>query len=1206
MGLYPQAMKILREVSTRAPSHGPVWQKLAELLRLEGKDREASAADARAAGLAPQWPPAKDERTPGEIEAAEQAVSEHLAKLPTPEEQYRWLRSQLRERVTDVAVMRVLASTDTNRRNLYLARKLFERAVELAPSYEGIRKDYVFVLYEMAQHGRALEEIRRFLTMKPEDVEGRVLYSDILFYVGDMDTAIPILERLVSENPTFAGLRRRYARALRFGGRSEDSIREYRKALELRPGVGDAYVGLAKLAGGALAADDVAAIRECLRSSADDAGNRASLQFALGLALEHMGDFENSFAAYEASATLAKKPDYDLDKDIQELRRRRAVFTTKTVARCAPEAASLGTTPIFIVGMPRAGSTLLEQILGSHSQVEATTELPVLANVVDELSHSRLLVTRQAYPECVADLTPEQLSEMGQRYIRNAAVYRKTNLPYFIDKRPWNWYEIGFIRMILPHAKIVDIRREPIAACFGMYKQNMPDAVFTNDFDHLARYYTEYVGMMDHYDRVLPGHVHRVQYRQLVEDTEGEVRRLLEYCGLPFEENCLRFWETSRSVITPSAEQVRRPIFREGLDQWRNYEPWLGPLKKALEAASASAAATSPQPEDYEVALTSAAMGFHGHAIDLLKEVTTREPRHPGAWKKLAELLRLTCEDKAAEEAEAKAIQCAGESARWQSSLDARSPQQLNAGKLLLERTLGSTTKQRPIQMAELRKHLEVFPTDAAAMHLLSDLELLEGDELTAIALLDRTLELAPSWRAARAELVVRLTNRRDYERSAEQAAILVREDPKNPRWPSYLVHALERSGKLVEAIPLAEEMVRDHPHDPSVWLKYAGLLRNVGKRDESARAYRKCLEIAPDIGDAYGGLADLKGSFLTDADVASMQAHLSDPSLEPTHRMRMHYALAATLERKGDFGASFAAYQSAARLISGSFLGRGEAYNEKHSVDRVRQYKRFFTASVLSRSPRLTDSPAITPLFVVGMPRAGSTLVEQILASHSQVEGTRELPLISDIVHELWLGRRAGNGRPYPDCLEDMSDARLAELGESYLARSRRYRLTDRPYFVDKRPWNWLDAGLIHLILPQARIIDIRRAPMAACFAMYKQQLPSDAAFSYDLRDLGRYYNLYVSLMEHWKSVMPGRIHFVQYEQLVDDTENEIRRMLDYCGLPFEESCLRFWENDRAVLTPSAEQVRKPIYRDAVEQWRNFEPWLGPLKAALAEPPLI
>jgi hypothetical protein len=239
----------------------------------------------------------------------------------------------------------------------------------------------------------------------------------------------------------------------------------------------------------------------------------------------------------------------------------------------------------------------------------------------------------------------------------------------------------------------------------------------------------------------------------------------------------------------------------------------------------------------------------------------------------------------------------------------------------------------------------------------------------------------------------------------------------------------------------------------------------------------------------------------------------------------------------------------------------------------------------------------------VVGMPRAGSTLVEHILASHSQVEATLELPVMGELTHTLKLSRAMVEPIAYPQCVPGLTDRQLASLGARYMNGTRIYRMLNRPYFVDKRPWNWMDAGLIHLILPHAKIIDVRREPMAACFAMFKQLLPDDAGFSYDLGELGRYYTLYVSMMAHYRAVMPGRIHFLSYERLVEDTETEIRALLEYCGLPFEEGCLRFWETERAVATPSAEQVRRPIFKDALAQWRNFEPWLGPLAAALATP---
>jgi len=1203
MGFYKEAMKTLREVCIRAPEHGPAWQKLAELLRMDGKDSEAAKASARAAPLCSQWSAAKDERTAAEIEAAEQAWVERLDELGAEKEQCRALRNHLREHPTDAAALRLLGRHEGNNGNIF-ARRLFRRAVDLNPGYDGARVDLVRELQDHARHARELEETRRLLERDRSNPQYRMMHADALRAVGDMEAAIRVLEDLVEEHPSVARLRCMYARVLRFAGRKEASARECRKALELKPGMGVAYAGLAKLRGNFLTDDDVQAMHEHLRREVvdddEDEASRKQMQYALGQALEQRGDFAGSFAAYEAANQLAKDPDYDLEKDIRNMRRRRLVFTARAVDKSAALKKNLPT-PIFVVGMPRAGSTLVEQILASHSQVEGTLELPALPIVVERLSYGRLMVAREDfYPECTIDLTPEQLAELGESYVRETAAYRRTNRPFFVDKRPWNWLEAGLIRMILPHAKVVDVRREPMAACFGMFKQNLGSAQFTNDFNHLARYYTEYVKTMDHFGKAMPGHIHSICYEQLVENTDAEIRRLLDFCGLPFEQGCLRFWETSRAVATPSAEQVRRPINREGLDQWRKFESWLGPLKEALEAASADT--VEPEPQGYELALTFAAMAAYPHAIKELQAVVKRAPFHSGAWRKLSELLRLAGKDKAAQKAEERAARSAAEAPKWRPSQDARMPEQLDAGKLSLERSLPRVG--RAAQMAKLREHLAQNPTDAAAVALLAGLETRDGDQITAVALLSRALELAPSWRSIRLELVSMLLDAREFEQALDQIAILVRDAPANPSYRAIRANVMEATGHNAEAIAIMEELVREHPRNARFWLRYGILLRTAGKRDEAARALRTCLEIVPKMGDAYAALADLKRDYLGDADVHAMRAQLADPSLEPFHRMRIHYALGAVLERMGDFGASFASYQAAARLIRGSFLSRGEAYNEKVEVERVRNHKRFFTSDVLSCSPTpVSPSPDVTPIFVVGMPRAGSTLVEQILGSHSKVEATRELPVMGKLVRELILGRRMSDRHAYPDCLQDMTAPQLAALGEKYIQDARAHRQTDQPFFVDKRPWNWLEAGLIHMILPQAKIIDIRREPMAACFAMYKQQLPRDAAFSYDLRDLGRYYNLYVSLMEHWESVMPGRIHFVQYERLVQDTENEIRRMLDYCRLPFEENCLRFWESDRAVLTPSAEQVRRPIYRDAVEQWRNFEPWLEPLKAALAQP---
>ncbi len=632
----------------------------------------------------------------------------------------------------------------------------------------------------------------------------------------------------------------------------------------------------------------------------------------------------------------------------------------------------------------------------------------------------------------------------------------------------------------------------------------------------------------------------------------------------------------------------------------------LAPPASNLEPAAfqAQPEAADPPAHLYELGLTTAAMGFHTAAMEALRDCIARAPGHAAAWRKLAELLRLANEDGQAEAAEAAAERASSAGAKSKQVVAERLPARPEKA----ERKLRDRLKSAPPEQATvaLRDHLVVNPRDAAAMRLLARLETLAGDSVTSWSLLERALDLCPGYIGAREDYAESLVERRSKAvPAAIQTRRLLDHSPRNARYRRLHAYAMMHTGKLAAAVDILVGLLREDPREPQCWLVYAQALHFLGRRDESEQAYRKCLDLHPDMGEAYWGLADLKGRVITETDIAAMRAQLEGGALEPGSRMHMLYALAHALERAGDFPASFAAYEEGARVFRATAEESRKGHDLPQAADRVRRMKAVFSRENLAT--RLTPAPAAatgcTPIFVVGMPRAGSTLVEQILASHSQVEGTRELPLIGDITRALGASRILVTPDAYPERLLELTPDQLAALGARVIESARPYRKTDRPYFIDKRPWNWQEAGLIQLILPHAKIIDIRREPMAACFAMFKQLLPSDAAFSYDLDELGRYYNTYVGLMKHWRSVLPGRIHFVQYERLVEDTETEIRRLLDYCGLPFEEGCLRFWETDRAVSTPSAEQVRRPIFRDALQQWRNFEPWLGPLKQALDQP---
>ena len=376
--------------------------------------------------------------------------------------------------------------------------------------------------------------------------------------------------------------------------------------------------------------------------------------------------------------------------------------------------------------------------------------------------------------------------------------------------------------------------------------------------------------------------------------------------------------------------------------------------------------------------------------------------------------------------------------------------------------------------------------------------------------------------------------------------------------------------------------------------MSYGHALKTAGHTARAIDAYRRALSLQPGFGEVWWSLANLKTFRFSDDDMAVMRAQRARTDLPDEDRLHLDFALGKALEDAGDYAASFAHYRDGNALRSAQ-LG----YRADDTRARVQRLRGAHTAAFFAQRVGLgCDAP--DPIFIVGMPRAGSTLLEQILSSHSAVEGTMELPDITSITRELREQARARGADTYHDLLATLDGDALRALGERYLETTRIHRKSGRPFFIDKMPNNFAHTGLIHLMLPNAKIIDARRHPLACCFSGFKQHFARGQGFSYGLEDIGRYYHDYVALMAHYDDVLPGRVHRVIYEQLVDDTEAEVRRLLAYCGLPFEDGCLRFFENARPVRTASSEQVRQPIYREGVDHWRHYEPWLEPLKVAL------
>ena len=482
-----------------------------------------------------------------------------------------------------------------------------------------------------------------------------------------------------------------------------------------------------------------------------------------------------------------------------------------------------------------------------------------------------------------------------------------------------------------------------------------------------------------------------------------------------------------------------------------------------------------------------------------------------------------------------------------------------------------------------LKMHLKEDPFDVAAIRMLAELAGRIGRYKDAENLLRRALELAPDFGAARANLATCLYRQnKPAEAIAELDRVLI-DDPENIGSANLKAAALGRIGGFDEAIALYEEVLKQVPKQPKVWMSYGHMLKTVGRQADGIAAYRRALDIQPGLGEVWWSLANLKTVKFTPDDIAAMQNALAG-DISDEDRFHLDFALGKAFEDAKDFATSFAHYDA------GNTLRRTKIdYQAGETTAFVDRCITLFTPEFFA-ARQGQGCPAADPIFILGMPRAGSTLIEQILSSHSQVEGTSELPDIPA------LARVAS----YPASLADLSPASRNDLGQSYLDRTRIQRKTDKPFFIDKLPNNWAHVAFIHLILPNAKIIDARRHPLACCFSNFKQHFARGQAFSYSLDDMGRYYADYVRMIAHIDQVLPGRVHRVIYEQMVDDTEAEVRALLAACGLDFEPACLEFHKTERAVRTASSEQVRQPIFRDGTEGWQGFEPYLDPLKAAL------
>ena len=576
-----------------------------------------------------------------------------------------------------------------------------------------------------------------------------------------------------------------------------------------------------------------------------------------------------------------------------------------------------------------------------------------------------------------------------------------------------------------------------------------------------------------------------------------------------------------------------------------------------------------------ELGLCLASLGETPLAKEALRQAIALSPQLPDSWKALAELA--TAEGK---------IDEATEAADQFALANATDPR-------LVEAVRQARAGQLALAERGCRAYLYDRPDDATAIRLLADIGVRVGAFEGAEHLFRRCLELVPDFTLARLNFAQFLSQRERLVEALAEVDRLLQTDAKHYAFLMLKASIYVKMGDFPQAIALYERLLRDFPQRPRTTLVYGHALKTVGRQNDAIAAYRQTIGLQPSFGDAYWSLANLKTFRFERADIVAMRAQIASGAGSQEDHFHLRFALGKALEIQGEYAESFTHYQKGNEIKVSV-----ERYSAERTTAEIERSIQVCTPTFFaSRVGFGCVSP--DPIFIVGLPRSGSTLLEQILASHSRVDGTKELIDIPAIVRKLSGRLRPGETPRYPDLLTEIEPETLRALGEEYLERTRIQRGT-APFFIDKMPNNFRYIGLIHLILPNAKIIDARRHPMAACFSCFTQLFAQGQSFTYGLTNIGKYYRDYLSLMDHWDTLLPGKVLRMQYEGVTLDTEQQVRRLLDFCGLPFEDACLNFHQTERAVRTASSEQVRQPIYATAVDHWRHYEPWLDELKEAL------
>jgi tetratricopeptide (TPR) repeat protein len=1097
----------------------------------------------------------------------------------------------------------LLGHAQSRLKDFSAAAAAYRAADHLAPDRYETLLNLGTVLGELKQLDDAVRLCRRAVTLKPEDAYAHIALGGALRRAEDLPGSVDALNRAFELAPERRDVWLQQGDNYALMGRFDAAADCYNRLLALDPASSEALGRLTAIGKLTDAAGAYGSLQTALSDSNRPMHEREAAGFALGALLDEAGNYEAAFTHYAAANRLAREASIAAGTEFDLVQFRRRIDQLRTAFDPAALGAVKGwgnpsDVPVFIVGMPRSGTTLVEQILASHPQVHGAGEQRDIFEIAGRLEGE----TRGPVPSNwdQAAVQDESATQLARLQALGGSADR------VIDKLPDNILQLGHIAVLFPNARVIICRRDPRDICLSCYLQHFRDGMaWTSDLAEVAARASEVLRLMDHWRDVLPLRILDVHYETLVDDLEGESRRMIDFLGLDWDDACLSYHTTERAVQTASFWQVRQKLYSSSVGRWLHYRPYIQPMLDGLLGLLPVDGIAVPVPRILSEARSQVLAGHIEPAESAYRLVIEREPANTEALHRLGELVRGR-----------------GDARQAVSLLRRAVVGRPHDSALLVElsrayRLMGDF----PASAETAGDALALNQADASAQFLLGSARLDLNDAAGAKDVLARALELAPQ--SADAQLYFAMACMRLKEFPAAAAALreAVRLKPDDAECLTKFGRVLCELGEYSEALPslrraieLAPEDGRVHlalvtalwgtrdvaateaacneavciaPEMAELWVHSGYCKAALGRFDEAADCYRRAIALEPDLDTARYGLVFAGHQGEVQPDVARLRNVLEDPSRDARERATAGHALGEMLDRAGDYDAAWKAYAAANQLTRASHQAAGHAFDPGALDTDVEAIIANFPLETFKATTGLGNT-SDRPVFVVGMPRSGTTLVEQIAASHPDVFGAGELDDIGTSVARIVAGPHAWD----PGVVARESSRYLQKLGELG---------GDAKRVIDKMPDNFQWLGHIAVLFPHARVIICRRDFRDVGLSCHLQHFNENLPWSTSLADIAWRAQAFERLVSHWRSVLPLAILEVQYEDLVHELETESRRLIEFLGLEWDPACLAFHETERAVVTASLWQVRQPLFTSSIGRWRHYRGHLQPLLAGLA-----